>query len=318
LMMVENNHFEAEMLKEIKNKSTQDKQLSSKVFFDLSKLLRLFDYRLNPFAWLVLNGLFLWDLNKSIEIKNWLRTYSWQIDEKIDLIAKIEAIISVATFAYNHPNYILPKLDSKHIIQAKNLAHPLIRTRGRVGNDFEIADNGKICLLTGANMAGKSTFMRTVGINLVLAWTGAPVCAEAFSFKPIWIYSGMRSVDSLSESTSSFFAELKRLSNLVKEAQNGKRVFALLDEILKGTNSKDRNLGSKGLIEKLIKLQTSAIITTHDLELADIKTAFPENVDLKCFEIETRNDELVFDFKLRDGVCRHQNATFLMKKMAII
>ena len=173
-------------------------------------------------------------------------------------------------------------------------------------------------IVTGANMAGKSTFLRTVGVNLILAQAGAPVCAADFLFTPIALFTNMRTTDSLFNDESYFYAELKRLKNILENLRRGKRIFVILDEMLKGTNSVDKLKGSKELISQLVQLQAVALIATHDLKLAEMENDFPQTVINKCFEIHIEKDELTFDYKLVDGVTRSMNATFLMKKMGII
>ena len=167
-------------------------------------------------------------------------------------------------------------------------------------------------------MAGKSTFLRTVGVNLVLARTGAPVCAKELVFTPVEIYTDMRTTDSLLKDESYFFAELKRIKGVLDKLQNGEKIFVILDEMLKGTNSVDKLNGSKELIRKLLNLKSVSLIATHDLKLSEMEDDYPQQVFNKCFEIRIENDDLVFDYKLSDGVTKTMNATFLMKKMGII
>jgi DNA mismatch repair ATPase MutS len=175
-----------------------------------------------------------------------------------------------------------------------------------------------VIIVTGANMAGKSTFLRAVGVNLILARTGAPVCASEFIYTPIELFTNMRTTDSLFNDESYFFAELKRLSNVLQRLQKGQELFVILDEMLKGTNSVDKLNGSKELIKKLVQFKSVSLIATHDLKLSEMEKEFPNNVYNKCFEINIIDNELVFDYKLSGGVTKMMNATFLMKKMGII
>ena len=166
-------------------------------------------------------------------------------------------------------------------------------------------------------MAGKSTYLRTVGINMVLAMTGAPVLAKSFVLKPIDIFTGIKTTDSLQDGESYFFAELKRLKEIINTLEKDSKLFIILDEILRGTNSRDKHNGSEGLVKQLIKLNASGMIATHDLALGKLEKTFPEQVINKRFEVEIKNNELVFDYKLKDGISQNLNATFLMKKMGI-
>ena len=199
-------------------------------------------------------------------------------------------------------------------------SHPLVKIEEDklIKNNYSITGNGKIDLLTGANMAGKSTFLRTVGINLILARIGTPVCADKFTFTPFELFSSLRTVDSLKDNESFFYAELKRLKQLIQLYQEDEKIFFLLDEILKGTNSADQHKGSIGLIKKLIKLKGNGIIATHDIELSNLVIDYPENIRNLCFEIEIINNQLDFDYKLKPGFCTTMNASFLMENMGII
>lgn len=166
-------------------------------------------------------------------------------------------------------------------------------------------------------MAGKSTYLRTVGVNMVLAMTGGPVLADRFTIKPVDLFTGIKTSDSLQDGESYFFAELKRLEMLIRQLESGDPVFIILDEILRGTNSADKQKGSKALISQLVKLGASGMIATHDLTLGELAAVFPENVANKRFEVEIEANELVFDYKLKEGISKNLNASFLMKKMGI-
>ena len=167
-------------------------------------------------------------------------------------------------------------------------------------------------------MAGKSTFLRTVGINLILASAGCKVCAESFIFSPIRLFTNMRTTDNLMNDESYFYAELLRLQTLLNLLREGENLLVIIDEMLKGTNSTDKLNGSKALINQLISLNTHGIVATHDLSLTELSTLYPSSIKNQCFEVQLRDDELIFDYKLSDGVTRTMNATFLMKKMGII
>lgn len=201
-------------------------------------------------------------------------------------------------------------------MQFKDLGHPLIAAKKRVCNDIDFSEQ-RFVILTGSNMSGKSTFLRTVGINLVLAGIGAPICASKASFFPMPIYVSMRLTDSLEDSESYFYAEVKRLKLIMEEAHR-QPSFVLLDEILRGTNSDDKQSGTIGVILKLIQEQTFGVIATHDLEVCAITAQHPQILMNKCFEVEIQDDDLRFDYKIRPGVCQNKNATFIMKKMQII
>jgi len=194
----------------------------------------------------------------------------------------------------------------------------LIEYEKRVTNSFEIDSLGKLTIITGANMAGKSTFLRTVGVNHLLALTGAPVCAEKAVFSVMGLFSSMRTTDSLRKNESYFYAELKRLKELKDRLINGEKILFILDEILKGTNSEDKHKGSVKFLKKLIGLKSTGLIATHDKALGAIENEFPEQIVNKCFEIVIDGKKILFDYKLRDGITQKMNAELLMEQMGIL
>lgn len=318
LQFIEETEFKAEMLCEMQNKVKRPVSASS-VFRQLKKLVEQFENRQNLLVGSALNSLLLWDIRCVYKLWDWHNQHHKKLTDWLDVISETDALISLANFASNNPNFVLPQIEnSDFIFRAKNLGHPLLKESKRVCNDFEIDGWSKVMIVTGANMAGKSTFLRTVGINLILARTGAPVCAEKMVFTPIEIYTNMRTTDSLLKDESYFFAELKRIKGVLDWLQKGEHIFVILDEMLKGTNSVDKLNGSKELLRKLVQFESVSLIATHDLKLSEMETEFPQQVFNKCFEIRIENDELVFDYKLSDGVTKTMNATFLMKKMGII
>jgi hypothetical protein len=318
LRFIEEKEFKSALLCELQNKITQPIS-AGKLFLQLKKLVEQFEYRQNDLVGFALNSLLLWDIRCVYKLWNWHNQHHKKLTDWLEVISEIDALISLANFAGNHPNFVFPEInDNDFIYRATSLGHPLLRENKRVCNDFEIDGWSKVMIITGANMAGKSTFLRTVGVNLILARTGAPVCAEKMVFTPIEIYTNMRTTDSLLKDESYFFAELKRIKGVLEWLQKGEHIFVILDEMLKGTNSVDKLNGSKALLRKLVQFKSVSLIATHDLKLSEMEEEYPQQVFNKCFEIRIENDELVFDYKLYNGVTKTMNATFLMKKMGII
>ena len=318
LQFIEEKEFKSVLLCELQNKVRKPVS-ASRIFQQLKSLVEQFEYRQNILVGFFLNSVLLWDIRCVYRLWNWHNQHHQKLADWLEVVAKTDAIISLANFANNHPEFIFPEIhEGGFTFQTKEMGHPLLRKNKRVCNDIEIIGWSKVMIITGANMAGKSTFLRTVGVNLILARTGAPVCAEKMIFTPIEIYTNMRTTDSLLKDESYFFAELKRIKGVLDWLQKGERIFVILDEMLKGTNSVDKLNGSKELMRKLVQFKSVSLIATHDLKLSEMEDDFPQQVFNKCFEIRIENDDLVFDYKLSDGVTKTMNATFLMKKMGII
>ncbi len=318
LQFIEEKEFKSVLLNELQNKVSLPVSAST-VFQQLKNLVEQFEYRQNILVGFFLNSLFLWDIRCVYRLLNWHNRHHQKLTDWLEVIAETDALISLANFANNHPNFIYPEIhEGGFTFQAEKMGHPLLHKNKRVCNDFEINGWAKVMIITGANMAGKSTFLRSVGVNLILARTGAPVCAERMVFTPIEIYTNMRTTDSLLKDESYFFAELKRIKGVLDLLQNGERFFVILDEMLKGTNSVDKLNGSRELLRKLVQFKSVSLIATHDLKISEMEDEYPQHVFNKCFEIRIENDDLVFDYKLSDGVTKTMNATFLMKKMGII
>lgn len=317
LKLIEQQEFSAEILNNLKTQLRTD---NINALDSLKKLIRIidaFDTRLNIFMGVILNATLMWDLISVMRLEKWKMRFGENINRWVDVVAEFDFFISLANYSYNNPGFVNPQIVNTAIIDAKELGHPLIPEVKRVNNDFKISEPGKIEIITGANMAGKSTFLRTIGINLILAMMGAPLCAKEFNFKMMDLFTGMRTADSLKENESYFYAELKRLKNIIESLKQDRNTFLLLDEILKGTNSLDKAKGSWKFVEHLLKLQATGIIATHDLTLCDLENEYPENIENKCFEVKIEGDKISFDYKLRPGVTQNMNASLLMKQMGI-
>lgn len=316
LGLIENNDFTSSLLsqkKELINTGTTKASRLSKKF---SKAIDSLEQRNNFLIGFLLNGFMLWDLRQSFKLERWIVQNHQHVQNWFEIIEFIDAYNTLGNFAFNHPDYVHPDIASKqHIINAKDLSHPLLDPAKRIDNDLVI-DNEQFFIITGANMAGKSTFLRTVSLQIVMANIGLPVCASHCGYRPIKLITSMRTTDSLSEDESYFYSELKRLQYIVGEIKNDK-YFIILDEILKGTNSTDKAIGSRKFIQKLIKSRSTGIIATHDLSLCEVAEELPQ-VENHYFDAEIINDELHFDYKFKDGICQNMNASFLLKKMNIV
>lgn len=316
--MIENRKFKSPLLNEMKNELFLKDSNSSKEIQKIKRLLDQLDLRYNFVVSLPLNLLLLWNLQQVLELEKWKVRHRDHIRQWINVLAKFEAMNSLANFSFNHPDYVFPEVVPEYFsIKGEEIGHPLIPGLKRVSNPIEIPAEGKLMLVTGSNMAGKSTYLRSIGVNCVLAFCGAPVCAKRFSVSLVSLISSMRIADNLQESTSTFYAELKKLKVIIDHVNQSDKVFILLDEILRGTNSIDRHTGSKALIRQLIEKRSAAIIATHDLELAELKETFSDNILNYHFDVQVSNEELFFDYQLKPGICRSMNASILMKKIGI-
>lgn len=316
LNLIEGTSFNSEILKQKKGLIWQEKEKSSAIIKKFSKAIDALDQRNNMIFGVLGNGFLLWDLRQSFKLEIWIKSHGHKVRDWFEVIEFIDAYNSLGNFAFNHPHYGFPSLE-KHtpVLKAKDLAHPLLNPVKRVANDMDIGSE-EFFIITGANMAGKSTFLRTVSLAIVMANTGLPVCASKCIYRPIKLISSMRTTDSLTDDESYFFSELKRLKFIVDAIQK-ETYFIILDEILKGTNSTDKAIGSKKFLQKLVASRSTGIIATHDLSLCDVATEL-DQVKNFYFDAEIKNDELYFDYKFKKGICQNMNASFLLKKMQIV
>jgi VIT1/CCC1 family predicted Fe2+/Mn2+ transporter len=285
---------------------------------ELQNILNRFDVRLNVFGFFILNTFFLWDLWQMIALNKWKAANRFLVASWFNAIALIEVTGSFTALYFNNPGWIFPSITDEHFtLNGEQINHPLIAKKQSVANDFSIQGISKIELITGSNMAGKSTFLRSIGVNMILAYAGCCVCAKNFTVSIVTLISSMRIEDNLAENTSTFYAELKKLKSIIDAVNRDEKVFILLDEILRGTNSFDRHTGSKALIQQLIKKDAVAVIATHDIELSKLENEFPGAIKNYHFDVQVKGDELFFDYKIKDGVCKSMNASVLMKQIGI-
>jgi hypothetical protein len=323
-------------------------------FRRLSSISNFLDFRKNGVVNVLLNTFLLFDLHGILRLERWKAAYRDSLAGWLEAIATIELLNSLATFAYNNPDfsYPLPVASASNtiatlaagpgsppagdpvtgphrptpgepaasgnalFIETTRVAHPLIPAARRIANDCSIGREEKLVLVTGSNMSGKTTFLRTLGVNVLMAQCGLPVCAATFVFTPMQLLTSLRIDDSLLEQTSYFMAELKKLQRIVHRLQTGAPALVLIDEILRGTNSEDKTYGSEHFIHRLLQYNCLSLFATHDLSLGSLEK--PGTVSNYCFESVITNGELHFDYQLKRGVATNRNASFLMKKMDII
>lgn len=309
---IEDKNWESTYIKNMLGEQKVSDQIK-----DLGKIIQSFDARLNILVAAFLNCTLLWDLRCSIRLDVWHAKSASKISKGLASIGDFEELISLATFANNHPNTNFPTIKDDFSLSATNLDHPLIPLAKRIANNFAFRSSPNVNIITGSNMAGKSTFLRTVGINMVLAYAGAPVLAKEMALSIFSINTYMRIKDSINESTSTFKAELIRLKMILNNIKAQKHPLVLIDEMLRGTNSHDKYLGSKVFIEKMIELNAPTIFATHDLHLADMENEQPEKVVNYHFDIQIEQGEMKFDYKLKQGPCKIFNAAILLKEIGL-
>jgi hypothetical protein len=288
----------------------------------LKEILEIFRIKgrkgeIHNMSYAAFNALWFLDVYLIIFTEKWKSINGSRLRGWTAAVNEFEALSSIAGFHHSCPSYTFPQImPEPYCIRFDMAGHPLIAGDKRVRNHFTLNGRGQIAMITGSNMAGKSTFLRTVGVNLVLALMGAPCCANEARVSNMKIFSSMRTQDNLEEGVSSFYAELKRVGQLLKLIESGEPIFFLLDEMFKGTNSKDRHKGGYSLIKQLEELNAFGIISTHDLELARLvgKHKIVANFSFNSTILE---GEMLFDYQLTEGLCRDFNASELMRRSGI-
>ncbi len=314
--MIEKSNFISKKLKAFKSTLEHDSTKASKTVKDLQLILNSLQSRTNM-LYIIFDILLLLDVFWYIRVNAWKEENQTDIAKWFETIGELDALISMAGLAYSNPDFSYPKISKDHFdIKATGLGHPLIKSKNRVTNNFEFHGKGGICLITGSNMSGKSTFLRTVGVNCILGLIGAPVCAKEMTVSDLKIFTSMRSQDDLEENVSSFYAELKRLKQLLAYIDGKTPILFMIDEVLKGTNSKDRHKGALALIKQLNLAYAFGFVSTHDIELGNITNEL-QGVKNYSFNSEIIGDEIKFDYTLTPGICKSFNATKLMQKMGI-
>ena len=314
LELIEKENFQANIIQGIKSNLDMNGKSASKELKSLEKITSWLYDRGNAF-YLLLNCYLLWDYQILSKLEKWKSSnkdefYKWMIS-----LGDFEALVSLAGFTYNNHGWATPKINDDYTLKGKNLSHPMLGEKG-VGNSFDINKDKRVILITGSNMSGKSTFLRTVGFNCILAYLGLPVKGESFEAPILKVYTCMSTGDNLEESISSFYAEILRIKIIVEGVKRGEKILFLLDEIFKGTNSLDRHEGAEILINQLLEGNTLGLVSTHDFELCDMekKDSTIQNYNFREYY---DNNILKFDYILRKGVSQTRNARYLMKMAGI-
>src|SRR5690606_18851649 len=316
ILEIEKGNFSAEMLSEKKKSVVSSSEKASQVLKKFARYLDAFEQRNIMLFGFIISSFTLRDLRQSYNIEKWIEAHKANVPVWFEAITFFDAYNSLGNFSFNHPKYVYPEInDAIPVLKVKGAGHPLLKESTMILNDIHI-NSEEFFIVTGANMAGKSTFLRTVSLQIMMGNLGLPVCAESAEYHPIKLITSMRTTDSLTDDESYFFSELKRLKFIVDEIKTD-RYFIILDEILKGTNSTDKAIGSRKFVEMLVASNSTGIIATHDLSLCKVAEELPD-VKNYFFDARIENDELFFDYTFKPGICQNMNASFLLKKMQIV
>ena len=305
-----------ECIAQVEEHFPEKNERASAHIVQLSHLLDDLDSVSNILVSIPLNIFSFYHLHRYRALLQWKQTYGTRVAQWLETVASTEVLCSFANFAYNNPHFVYPTFNNQYRISFEDVGHPLIAENERITNNITL-DEAHFVILTGSNMSGKSTFLRTLGVNMLLAQVGLPVCAREAAIHPLPLLVSMRLSDSLSDGKSYFFAEINRIEQIMT-ALKRERCMVLLDEILRGTNSEDKQYGTIKIIERLLSLKAIGIVATHDIEVCKTAERYPQQLQNKCFESYIHEGELSFDYKLREGICQNKNATFLMEKLGII
>ena len=316
--LIHDQSFRSPYLQKIRHSLFTPESNSLQALTQLHRIQNNLDQRGNIVIAFILNGLYLKDFHTLLRLDHWRKKYGPDIETWTDVLSEADALISMANYRFNHPAYCLPVICQDRLLDTEEIGHPLLKSERNVTNDFSIRSLHQIAIVTGANMAGKSTFLRTIGVNLILAQSGNVVCSRYFAFQPMTLFTSMRTTDSLSKDTSYFHAELLRLQQLVNIAQQEDKVFIILDEMLKGTNSVDKLNGSLAFLKRILSYPISGLVATHDLALGELADDFPEHFFNVCFEIVHSGSQITYDYKLHPGISSNMNASILLKQMGLI
>lgn len=315
LALIEKEEFKSPLLKELQSKVVNNENSCIKEMKALKELVDWLGDSSSNAYYLLINVTILSDTFILRNLEKWKEKNGVYLEEWLDIIGEFEALSSISNLAYDFDTWSYPAILNEGIVHGKNIGHPILGDKA-IANNFSLSGRERVALITGSNMSGKSTFLRTIGLNLLLSYIGAPTYSSEFCCGIFNLYTCMRTKDNLEENISSFYAEILRIKILIEAAKSGEKVFFLLDEIFKGTNSTDRHKGAQVLINQLVEVGGYGLVSTHDLELCDLEKTKKWIVNYNFQEYYT-NNKIMFDYKLRSGRSKTQNAIHLMKLAGI-
>lgn len=317
IAVFEREQFHSERLKELATEFSAAGEPGSVVIARLRELLHRTEFRFNLvlqlvlFSWCYADVVFLYDYWR------YQRRYAGFLERWYQAVAQLEALVSFGVLQFNQ-NWLFPEIEENPLrFEAEELGHPLIPPGKRVVDSVRLEGDSRLLIVTGSNMAGKSTFLRSIGVNMVLALAGAPVCAKKFSTGNFQLMSYMIIAESLNENISTFQSELLRIKQILDASREKHNLFVLLDELLRGTNTKDRELGCKAIVRHLVQHKLFAVLATHDLGLAQMEAQFSEQIRNAHFDIQIEGNAMFFDYLLKPGVCQSFNASMLLREIGL-
>lgn len=314
LKLIEKEEFNSHKLKTIRSSLFDEKNSSMLAIKELDRILERINLRYNGILYIVLNATLLWDFQCVFSLESWKKKHGYKIADWLEAIGEIESLMSLSVLMHINEEICFPKINESNLsVEAKELGHPLINMSDRVANDLEMKNN--IFIISGSNMSGKTTFLRTIGINLVLAYSGAPVCAKEMSCSMLNIFTSMRINDDLKNGISTFYAELIRIKDIIDYSGRKKEMIFLIDEIFRGTNSLDRIIGAKNVLANLNESGVIGALTTHDLELCVLDKY--NRIKNYHFSEHYKNNKILFDYKIKKGKSTTTNAKYLMSIVGI-
>lgn len=316
---IEREGFTAPLLVRERERMSAAGRRASVEIAALERIVGFADARRNEVFALLIGPMLMWDVHCAGALVRWRDRAGAHVRAWLEALAEIEALASLGGFAHEHPAFVFPELASEAMIDARGLGHPLIADDKRVGNDVRLPSAGRALVVTGSNMSGKSTLLRAIGVNVLLANAGAPVCAERARIGPARIATSMRIDDSLEQGVSHFYAELRRLKRVIDLAQTtpSPPVLFLLDEILHGTNSRERVLGACAVVKELLAKGALGAVSTHDLGITALEKELGGLVENVHFEEQVHGEQMSFDYVLRPGIVQSSNALRLMRAVGI-
>jgi hypothetical protein len=325
--LLEHAELQAPLLRRLRDTLTAPEHDALRAARRLERITHLAELRYSPMMHFTVQLLTLWDLHIVLRLDRWRRQSGHRAREWLWALGDIEALAALATIRHDNPDWSFPELleQGEPRLEARALGHPLIPAGTRVGNDVDVGPPGSFLLVTGSNMSGKSTLLRAIGLNAVLAQAGAPVCASEMRLSPLHVHTSMRVEDSLEQGVSFFMAELLRLRAVVNGARaageaGGAAILYLLDEILQGTNTAERQVAARRIIRELLELPAIGAVTSHDLSLADSEPLRSSSVPVHFTESVERTDgvpRMTFDYRLRPGLATSVNALTLMEMIGL-